>query len=46
VPPQSTATSVGRVLRPHTRAIYRKLDVHSGADAMARADLLGLVARA
>jgi LuxR family maltose regulon positive regulatory protein len=32
-------------VRTHTRSIYRKLGVSSRADAVARADALGLVER-
>jgi hypothetical protein len=32
-------------IRSHTRAIYRKLAVNSRAEAVARADALGLLAR-
>jgi len=32
-------------VRTHTRALYRKLAVNSRADAVARADLLGFLAR-
>jgi LuxR family maltose regulon positive regulatory protein len=32
-------------IRSHTRALYRKLEVHTRADAIARATTLGLLAQ-
>jgi LuxR family transcriptional regulator, maltose regulon positive regulatory protein len=33
-------------VRSHTRSLYRKLDVNSRTDAVARADALGLLGKA
>ena len=42
--PRSSFVSPNTI-RTHTRAIYRKLAVNSRADAVARADALGLLAQ-